>query len=124
MGHSLPPTLSACIEERVIGSLEGMAEAITAGERYEAALLDSVHTAEHVWAEFQLAAKLVCPGGLILIHDAQYVGGTVAEALQRIEEAGYGVVRLWTAEAGIREDDNLGLAVIENRQRPTGQTPA
>ena len=37
-----------------------MRAALDAGERYEAALLDSVHTEEHVWAEFQLrrAARL------------------------------------------------------------------
>jgi hypothetical protein len=41
----------------------------------------------------------------------------VAGALRRIEQVGYGVTRLWTAEAGIAEDDGLGLAVIENRRR-------
>lgn len=113
----LPVALRNCIESRVTGSLEGMAAALQAGENYDAALLDSLHTEEHVWAEFQLAAKLVCPGGLILIHDAVYAYGTVEQALKRIEAAGYGVVRLWTAESGIQEDDRLGLAVIENRQR-------
>ncbi len=85
---------------------------------YEAALLDSLHTEERVWAEFQLAAQLVCPGGLILIHDALYAGGTVPGALRRIEAAGYNVVRLWAAEGGTAEDDHLGLAVVENRLRP------
>jgi len=42
----------------------------------------------------------------------------VDAALERIEAAGYGVTRLWTAEAGEREDDRLGLAVSENRRRP------
>lgn len=65
---------------------------------------------EHVWAEFQPAAQLVCPGGLILIHNVRY--GAVEKALQRIEAAGCGVVRL--AECGECEDDQLGLAVIEN----------
>jgi hypothetical protein len=78
-----------------------------------------VHTEEHVWAEFQLAQALVCPGGLILIHDAIYPQGTVAAALQRIEDAGYNVVRLWVAESGVAEDDRLGLALIENRLRHT-----
>jgi cephalosporin hydroxylase len=106
-----------CIEARQVGSLEGMAAAIEAGEQYEAALLDSIHTAEHVWAEFDLARRLVCASGLILIHDARYAGGTVEQALQRIEAAGYGVTRLWTAERGATEDDRLGLALVENRRR-------
>jgi predicted O-methyltransferase YrrM len=114
---ALPPAMRRCIEERPVDALAGLAAARAAGERYEAALLDSVHTAEHVWAEFELAAQLVCPGGLILIHDAQYAYGTVAQALDRIAAAGYGVVRLWTADAGVAEDDRLGLAVVENRRR-------
>jgi len=68
---------------------------------------------------------------LILIHDATYKGGTVDDALRRIEAAGYGVVRLWAAEGGIAEDDHLGLALIENRCRrrsavhlSVGETPA
>lgn len=113
----LPESWRACIEERAVGSLEGMAAALEAGECYDAALLDSIHTAEHVWAEFQLAAQLVCPGGLILIHDVRYAHGTVEQALRQIEAAGYGVTRLWTAESGVLEDDHLGLALIENRLR-------
>jgi hypothetical protein len=62
-----------------------------------------------------LAAQLVCPTGLILIHDAVYANGTVDGALQRIRAAGYNVVRLWAGEGGVAEDDHLGLAVIENR---------
>ncbi len=42
----------------------------------------------------------------------------MAAALARIEAAGYGVARLWAAEVGVREDDHLGPAVIENRRRP------
>ncbi|MDQ3917701.1 MAG: NPCBM/NEW2 domain-containing protein [Acidobacteriota bacterium] len=114
---ALPAAMRDCIERRATGSLEGMAEALAAGESYEVALLDSLHTEEHVWEEFRLAARLVCEGGLILIHDACYRYGTVARALSRIEETGYGVVRLWTAEAGAAEDDRLGLAVVENRRR-------
>lgn len=113
----LPESWRACIEERAVGSLEGMATALEAGEHYDAALLDSIHTQKHVWAEFQLATRLVCPGGLILIHDARYAHGTVEQALRQIEAAGYGVTRLWTAESGVPEDDQLGLALIENRQR-------
>ena len=114
---TLPPAMKACIEPRTTGSLEGMRAALDAGERYDAALLDTEHTEEHVWAEFDLARQLVCPGGLILIHDPLWRGGTVEGGLRRIERAGYGVVRLWSAEGGVREDDYLGLAVIENRRR-------
>ena len=113
----LPDSFRGCIEARRTGSLEGMQAALDAGEMYEAVLLDSVHEAEFVWAEFQLAAELVCPGGLILIHDATYANGTVAVTLARIEAAGYNVVRLWAAAGGTAEDDHLGLAVIENRRR-------
>ncbi len=114
---TLPENFRVCIETRQVDSLAGMQAALDAGERYEAALLDSLHEAEHVWAEFQLAAELVCPGGLILIHDATYTGGTVPLTLERIAAAGYNVVRLWAAEGGTAEDDRLGLAVIENRRR-------
>jgi glycosyltransferase involved in cell wall biosynthesis/predicted O-methyltransferase YrrM len=114
---NLPDQIRSCIEQRTMGSIEGLRAAIDAGEHYEAALLDSVHTEEHVWAEFELAAQVVCPSGLILIHDARYRHGTVDRALQRIEAAGYNVVRLWCAEDGVAEDDHLGLAVIENRRR-------
>lgn len=113
---ALPAPMQQCLEARLADSLTGMAAALAAGEQYEAALLDSLHTAEQVWAEFQLAAQLVCPGGLILIHDVCLPGGTVAQALRQIEAAGYPVARLWTAECGIAEDDGLGLAVITNRQ--------
>jgi predicted O-methyltransferase YrrM len=113
----LPESFRQCIEARRVGSLEGMQAALDAGEVYEAVLLDSVHEAEFVWAEFQLAAELVCSGGLILIHDATYAGGTVPVTLARIEAAGYNVVRLWAADGGTAEDDHLGLAVIENRRR-------
>ena len=94
-----------------------MAAALAVGEQYEAALLDSAHNEDHVWAEFKLATQLVCAGGLILIHDVRYTHGTVEQALQRVECAGYGIVRLWTADGGIKEDDQLGLALIENRRR-------
>jgi predicted O-methyltransferase YrrM len=119
---SLPEPFRSCIEAREVCSLEGMAAALRNRESYDAALLDSLHVEEHVWAEFQLAAQLVCPGGLILVHDACYAEGTVQGALRRIESAGYNVVRLWTAEAGVPEDDHLGLAVIENRLRHLGES--
>jgi hypothetical protein len=38
----------------------GLRAALTAGERYEIALLDSDHAEDHVWEEFLLAAQLVC----------------------------------------------------------------
>jgi predicted O-methyltransferase YrrM len=114
---TLPENFRSRIEARQVDALAGMQSALDAGERYEAAILDSLHEAEHVWAEFQLATQLVCPGGLILIHDATYTGGTVPAALERIEAGGYNVVKLWAAEEGVREDDRLGLALIENRRR-------
>jgi len=114
---TLPDSFRACIESHQIDSLTGMQAAQATHEKYEAALLDSLHEHEHVWAEFQLATQLVCAGGLILIHDAVYSGGTVPQALERIEAAGYNITRLWTAEEGVAEDDHLGLAVIENRRR-------
>jgi predicted O-methyltransferase YrrM len=113
----LPESHRRCIEVREIDSVEGMQIALDAEETYEAALLDSLHTEEQVWAEFQLAARLVCPGGLILIHDAIYARGTVQNALNRIQASGYNVVRLWAAARGASEDDHLGLAVVENSPR-------
>jgi predicted O-methyltransferase YrrM len=113
----LPREMQSCIEARTTESVEGLRAALDAGERYDAALLDTVHSAEQVFAEFELARQLVCPGGLILIHDPLWRGGTVEGALARIEGEGYGVVRLWSAECGVREDDSLGLALVENRKR-------
>ncbi len=114
---TLPPLIRRCIVPRQTDAIDGLRAAIVDGETYHAALLDSVHTAEHVLREFELARQLVCPGGLILIHDPVLRTGSVGEALDIISEQGYGVVRLWTAEDGVREDDALGLAVIENRCR-------
>jgi predicted O-methyltransferase YrrM len=118
---ALPDRMRGCIEHRAEDSLAGLQAALDAGESYEAALLDTLHTEEHVWAEFELASRLVCRGGLILIHDVTFAHGTVEAALRRIERAGYGVTRLWTAEGGVREDDRLGLAVVENRRRAGGK---
>lgn len=114
---ALPPAARACIEEWRGDSLALMDAALARGECYDAALLDSRHDEAHVHAEFQRAARLVCPGGLILVHDPRLPGGTVEGALRRIEADGYGVARLWTAECGLAEDDGLGLAVVENRRR-------
>jgi len=116
---ALPSAARACIQARRGDSLALMDAALEAGERYDAALLDSLHEESHVYAEFQRAARLVCPGGLILFHDARYAGGTVDRALRRIEADGYGVTRLWTAECGVAEDDGLGFAIVENRLRPS-----
>jgi predicted O-methyltransferase YrrM len=117
--EALPDTVRVCIEQRSVDSLEGMAAALQAGEQYQGALLDSIHTEEHVWAEFQLAVQLVCRSGLILIHDSRYAFGTVEKALRRIESAGYNVSRLWAAEGEIAEDDHLGLTLIVNARRAT-----
>lgn len=114
---SLPASMRSCIDYRQVDALEGMSECVKKGEVYHAALLDSLHSADHVLSEFQLASKLVCPGGLVLIHDVRTQGSSVEEALELIQQSGYGVVRLWTADDGEMEDDCLGLALIENRRR-------
>lgn len=114
---ALGPRLRAVIEPRDGDAVAGLRAAVDAHERYEVALLDSLHREEHVWAEFELAVRLVCEGGLILVHDSELENETVGAALRRVERAGYGVTRLWTARAGVAEDDGLGLAVIENRRR-------
>ncbi|GIX04968.1 MAG: hypothetical protein KatS3mg114_0837 [Planctomycetaceae bacterium] len=113
----LPAAIRECIVPRQTDAVDGLRAAIADGETFHAALLDTVHTRDHVLREFELARRLVCEGGLILIHDAIYRGGTVGAALDEIQRQGYGVTRLWTAEDGEREDDALGLAVIENRRR-------
>ena len=115
--EGLPEAMRGCVEARQGDSLALMDAALARGERYDAALLDTLHEEAFVYAEFQRAARLVCPGGLILVHDPRWTGGTVERALRRIEADGYGVARLWTAECGHAEDDGLGLAVIENRLR-------
>ena len=112
----LPGPMRACIDARAEDSLEGMSQALLAGERFHAALLDSVHTEEHLWAEWELARELVCAGGLILVHDGRWVPG-VARVLDRISAEGYGVARLLEADDGMSEDAGLGLAVVENRAR-------
>jgi predicted O-methyltransferase YrrM len=121
--NALEEPMRRCIDARLTGSCEGMTEAIAAGERFDAALLDSIHSAEHVWAEFDLARRLVCPGGLILIHDPGLEDGTVEGALDRIADAGYGITRMWAAEGGVAEDEGLQLAVIENRIGPQERRP-
>lgn len=113
----LPESIQHCIEPRQEEGIAGLKLALANGETYDAALLDSVHTAEHVLQEFDCARQLVGVGGIILIHDAVWRFGTVETALEEIDRMGYGVVRLWTAETGCPEDAGLGLAVIENRQR-------
>ena len=120
--ESLPEAMRACIEPHAGGAVEGMTAALAAGARFDAALLDSMHAEEQLWAEFQLARQLVCAGGLILVHAVRPPGSAAGQALQRIEAAGYGVTRLWTAECGVAEDDGLGFAVIENRLR-AGASP-
>jgi len=114
---ALPAAVQRVIEPRQVDVFDGLQTALDRGETFHAALLDTEHTAEHVLKEFALATQLVCPGGLILIHDAILETGTVERALGEISRQGYGVVRLWTAEGGDRPDAGLGLAVIENRRR-------
>ena len=112
----LPSRQREVIEAREGDSVHGMAKALEAGERFDAALLDSLHTAEHVLREFDLATRLVDVGGLILIHDVILDGADVGGAVDRIQQSGYGVARLWTTEASAQEGDRLGLAVVENRR--------
>jgi predicted O-methyltransferase YrrM len=112
----LPVAIRECITPRRSEAVEGLRAALSDGETYHAALLDAVHTKDHVLREFELASRLVCEGGLILIHDAVFKDGSVGVALNEIQRQGYGVTRLWTAEDGEREDDALGLAVVENRR--------
>jgi predicted O-methyltransferase YrrM len=110
---ALPDRMRACIEDRAVDSIAGMRAALRAGERYDAALLDSLHTAEHLGAELELAHELVRPGGPILVHDVAWVEG-VARVLADAQRSGYGVVRLLAADGCVAEDDGLGIAVIEN----------
>jgi predicted O-methyltransferase YrrM len=114
---TMPQAIRERIDQRRGDGVAGMRALLAAGDRFDAALLDSIHTEAQLLAEFEVARQLVCPGGLILCHDATLAGATVDVALRRIEAMGYGVARLLTAECGIPEDDHLGLAVIENRLR-------
>jgi hypothetical protein len=109
--------MRGCIEERREDSVAGMRRALAAGEQFDAALLDTDHSAGHVWREFDVARRLVRPGGPILIHDPGWEPGSVDDALVRIAAGGYGVVRLWNVEGAAAEDDGLGLALVENRER-------
>jgi cephalosporin hydroxylase len=115
---ALPASMRDCIEERREDSVEGMRRALAAGEQFDAALLDTDHSAGHVWREFDVARRLVRPGGPILVHDPGWELSGVEDALTRIAGDGYGVVRLWNVDGAVQEDDGLGLAMIENRQRP------
>ena len=112
---ALPSAMHAHIDARATTPLDGMNAALAVGERYDAALLGPAESEELAWAEFQLAVRLVSPGGLILFHDGASDAPAVAPTLERIEAVGYGVARLRapTASNGAR----FGLALIENRQR-------
>jgi predicted O-methyltransferase YrrM len=111
--------MRACIEPREVDAVEGLRTALEGGELYDAALIDSLHTTEQVWAEFEVVRRLVRPGGLILFHDVGLPPphGGVEEALLRVEAAGYGVTRLFLAEGSIAEEERLGLGLVENRLR-------
>jgi predicted O-methyltransferase YrrM len=113
---ALAPHLRAAIDERREDAIAGLAAALAAGERFDLALLDSKHTEEQLSAEFDLATQLVCPGGLILVHDHAWVPGLQA-VLDRAQGVGYGVARLLDADGGVAEDEGLGLAIVENRVR-------
>lgn len=110
----LPEPMRACLEPRAVDSHVGLRQAIERDERFDAALLDSVHTEEHLWAEIQLASRLVRPGGLMIAHDWRCMD-EIQRALVRAEAAGFSVVRL-LGGVGVDEDAGLGLALFENRQ--------
>lgn len=111
---ALPDPMRACLEQRPVDSVSGLHQALADGERYDAALLDSVHTEEHLSAELDLASKLVRPGGPILVHDWRAIPD-VDRVLRAAEAAGHGVVRL-LGEGGEAEEAGLGLALVENRR--------
>ena len=111
---ALPESMRACIEQRPVDSIEGLRAALDAGECYDAALLDSVHTDEHLSAELELATRLVREGGPILVHDWRAIP-EIDRVLVAVERDGLGVVRL-LGEGGAEEDGGLGLAVVENRR--------
>jgi predicted O-methyltransferase YrrM len=114
--NALPAPAREAIDARHEDSIAGMRALVNAGERFHAALLDSEHTEEQLWAEFELATQLVHPSGLILAHDVTWIEG-LQRAVERIEAADYGVTRLWATEDGASIEERLGLAVIENRRR-------
>jgi predicted O-methyltransferase YrrM len=109
----LPAPMGAAIEARRVDSIAGLGAALEAGERYDGALLDSLHTEEHLWGELELATQLVRPGGPILTHDWRWEEG-VERVLERAAASGYGVARL-LGPGAVDEEGALGLAVIENR---------
>ena len=113
---ALPDALGSCIEQRPVDSVDGLRAALAAGERYDACLLDSLHTEEHLSAELELASRLVRPGGPMLLHDWRALA-EVERVVAAAERAGHGVVRL-LAEGGAEEEAGLGLAVVENRPAP------
>jgi hypothetical protein len=111
---SLPGPMRHAIEPRRVDSIAGLRAAVDAGERYDAALLDSLHTEEHLWAELELATRLLPAGAPILTHDWRWEDG-VQRVLSRAAAAGYGVVRL-VGPGGVEEESGLGIALIENRR--------
>ena len=111
---ALPERMRDCIEQRPVDSIEGLRAALDAGERYDAALLDSVHTEEHLSAELELARQLVQEGGPILVHDWRAIP-EIDRVLVAAQRDGLGVVRL-LSEGGAEEDGGLGLAIVENRR--------
>lgn len=110
---ALPAEMSRCIEPRQVDSLTEMRSAAAAGETYDAVLLDSLHTHDHVLAEVELAAQLVPPLAPIFVHDWHAFPG-VDSALKEAEQSGFAVVRL-LGEGAVVEENGLGLAIV---QRP------
>lgn len=116
---SMPDRFQSCIDAVKGDTLDVLDDYIARGEKVDLALLDSQHTTEHVWQEFERAKRLVKSGGLILVHDVLLGEGEVDGALRRIEKCGYGVSRLWSSPEIEAADNRLGLAVIVNSQQST-----
>lgn len=109
----LPDGFRKCIDPRLGNCIDGMKSLQNTDERFDLALLDTLHEESHVLKEFHLAHQLVKPGGLMLIHDPFLSVGSVGQALKQIEGDGFPVTRLWNGASGIHEDDTLGLAVVQ-----------
>jgi hypothetical protein len=110
---ALPESMRGCIDARRIDSHEGMRGAVAAGEMYDGALLDSLHTEEHLFGELTLAQHLVRAGGPIVVHDWRALPEVDRALVRAQSELGFHVVRL-LAEGGVEEDAGLGIAIAQH----------
>ena len=81
---------------------------------FDAALLDSNHSADHVYKEFKLASQIVKSNGLIIIHDPFLSGQDTMKATEKIRSDGYPLFYHMHPEIGFPRDNHLGLAIIQN----------